>query len=776
MDPVLLTTFGTLIVLLIFTVPIGVSIGTAVFMGMMVGGLPPVFLAQKMYSALASFPLLAVPFFIVAGDIMQKGTIANSLLAVSRCLVGHIKGGMAHISILTSLFYGALSGSAAATVAAVGGIMIPAMEKEGYPKEFATAVNSTSGCLGIMIPPSIPLILFGSTAGVSISDLFVATIVPGILMGCALMLVSYVICVRRKYGKTVARAKFAEMLKALYEAKWAIMVPVIVLGGIYGGITTPTEAGAIAVVYALFVEVFITRSMTRKLFFEIIKSSVRINAAIFLVVASATALGQIMMYYNLSAAVLDTIMSISTSKVVIMALILIVLLILGTFLEAAAIIMIVTPLLLPVINAIGVDPVHFGIIMLTSFAVGGQTPPVGMTLFVGASIAKISIERLSIASIPYILTLVVMLFIIAFVPQLSLCLISVLNVGKPFSQTVWRISMKLFKAMLCSVAALSLLLPAAHAQAAPTVVKIALTQPTGHPTTDLIRGQFKKTIEEKTNGRFRIDVFDNYSFGNFEAVVQGLQFGMLQFAQESPSNLSIYDPKLMIFDLPYLMPDYDAVNILLDGKVGKELSRSLEKIGIKGMGWIALGTRFYWMNKPFHTMAEAKSMKIRATASKVHISMTKAFGMNPTPMAWSETFTALQQGTVAGVDVDIHSAVSANLHEVAPHLVLSGHFYTPHLFMASAKFMDSLSPEDRKIFEETFAEVQKIQRSAIHTGEQKLIEKLRAQGVDVIEFSPEARAEFMNAGKAIWKDFDKQVPPSLIQQVLDGYKAAGKNY
>ena len=191
--------------------------------------------------------------------------------------------------------------------------------------------------------------------------------------------------------------------------------------------------------------------------------------------------------------------------------------------------------------------------------------------------------------------------------------------------------MKLFKAMLCSVAALSLLLPAAHAQAAPTVVKIALTQPTGHPTTDLIRGQFKKTIEEKTNGRFRIDVFDNYSFGNFEAVVQGLQFGMLQFAQESPSNLSIYDPKLMIFDLPYLMPDYDAVNILLDGKVGKELSRSLEKIGIKGMGWIALGTRFYWMNKPFHTMAEAKSMKIRATASKVHISMTKAFGMNPPP-------------------------------------------------------------------------------------------------------------------------------------------------
>lgn len=423
MDPVLFTTFGTLILLLILTVPIGVSIGIAVFLGMMVGGLPPVFLAQKMYSSLDSFPMLAIPFFIVAGDIMQKGTIANSLLRLSRCMVGHITGGMAHISIVTSLFYGALSGSAAATVAAVGGIMIPAMEKEGYPKDFAAAVNATSGCLGIMIPPSIPLILFGSTAGVSISNLFVATIVPGVVIAIALMSVSYVICVRRKYGKAASRAKFTEMLRALYEAKWAIMVPVIVLGGIYGGVTTPTEAGAIAVIYALFVEVFVTKSMTRKLFLNILKSSVRINAAIFLVVASAAALGQIMMYYNLSAAVLDAIMSISTNKYLILTLIVVILLILGTFLEATAIIMIVTPLLMPVINAIGVDPVHFGIIMLTSFAVAGQTPPVGMTLFVGASIAEISIERLSVTCIPYILTLIIMLFIVAFIPELSLCLV-----------------------------------------------------------------------------------------------------------------------------------------------------------------------------------------------------------------------------------------------------------------------------------------------------------------------------------------------------------------
>lgn len=274
-----------------------------------------------------------------------------------------------------------------------------------------------------MIPPSIPLIVFGSTAGVSISDLFVATIVPGMVIGGALMLISYVICVRRRYGKTHARAKFGEMLRAVAAAKWALMVPVLVLGGIYGGITTPTEAGAIAVVYALLVETFVTRSMTRRKLLDILKSTVRINAAIFLVVASATALGQIMMYYNMSGVVLKALLSITSNKHILLALMLVVLLALGTILEAVAIILIVTPLLMPVVSAIGMDPVHFGIIMLTSFAVAGQTPPVGMTLFVGASIADISIERLSVACIPYILTLVLMLVAIAYIPQISLCLL-----------------------------------------------------------------------------------------------------------------------------------------------------------------------------------------------------------------------------------------------------------------------------------------------------------------------------------------------------------------
>ena len=334
--------------------------------------------------------------------------------------------------------------------------------------------------------------------------------------------------------------------------------------------------------------------------------------------------------------------------------------------------------------------------------------------------------------------------------------------------------MKLFKAMLCSVAALSLLLPAAHAQAAPTVVKIALTQPTGHPTTDLIRGQFKKAIEEKTNGRFRIDVFDNYSFGNFEAVVQGLQFGMLQFAQESPSNLSIYDPKLMIFDLPYLMPDYDAVNILLDGKVGKELSRSLEKIGIKGMGWIALGTRFYWMNKPFHTMAEAKSMKIRATASKVHISMTKAFGMNPTPMAWSETFTALQQGTIEGQENPPSTLLANGWYEVQDYLAMTNHQIAMNFVLFNEDFYNSMSAEDQAVVDEACEAFVQKQLELFLQAMVDDVETLQEYGLEVTY--PD-REEMKAAGSGVIDEYREEYPEfddimTKIEALQEEYRAS----
>ncbi|CAG36241.1 TRAP transporter large permease [Desulfotalea psychrophila] len=423
MDFTIISIFVSLAIFLLASVPIGIAIGMSVIVGMTFGDmLPYEFLIQKMVTSLDVFPLMAVPFFIMAGEVMQKGSMAQRLLNVSRALVGHLTGGMAHISILTSMFYGSLSGSAPATVAAVGGIMIPAMEKENYSKSFATAVNTAAGCLGVIIPPSVPLIIYGTTAGVSVGDLFIAGVIPGLFIGLALMLCSYVLA--KKYGFTgsAQQATIGEILTAVLASLPALMVPIIVLGGIYGGFTTPTEAGVIAVVYALVVEGLFLRTLSVSKVVEVFKSTALTTASIFLVVATATALGQILLFYNLPNQLVEILSNISDNRYVLIAIILLFLIVMGTFMDALANILILTPLLLPIVKMLGFDPIHFGIIMIVTSSMGFLTPPVGVNLFVGCSISKLSIERLSVAVMPFLFTMVIALLILTFVPQITLWL------------------------------------------------------------------------------------------------------------------------------------------------------------------------------------------------------------------------------------------------------------------------------------------------------------------------------------------------------------------
>ncbi|MEM8958172.1 MAG: TRAP transporter large permease [Pseudomonadota bacterium] len=415
--------FITLFVLLILGVPIGAAIGLSVIVGMFAGDIQSIFLVQKLVTSLDSFPLLAVPFFVMAGELMQKGSMAERLLALSRSLVGHITGGTAHISVLTSLFFGALSGSSPATVAAVGGIMVPKMKEEGYDTGYATAVNTSAGCLGVMIPPSVPLIIYGTTAGVSVGDLFIAGILPGIFVGFALMVCAYVIAKRRGYTATAPRSSPREIGTAFLGSIHALMVPVIVLGGIYGGIMTPTEAGVSAVAYALIVETVVLRQIGLRDIWDILKSTVLTTASIFFLVATATALGQILLFNNVPDQMVDLMTAISDNRYVLLVLIIVLLLVVGTFMDALANILILTPLLLPVVREVGIDPIHFGIVMIVAIAIGFLTPPVGVNLFVGCSIGKISIEKLSIAVLPFLGSMILALLILAFVPQISLLLL-----------------------------------------------------------------------------------------------------------------------------------------------------------------------------------------------------------------------------------------------------------------------------------------------------------------------------------------------------------------
>lgn len=415
--------FAALFGLILLGVPVGFALGATVMLAIVIGDMSTTFLIQKLVTSLDSFPLLAVPFFIMAGEIMQKGSMATRLLSLSRCLVGHLRGGLAQVSILTSLFFGALSGSSPATVAAVGGIMIPSMQREGYSSSYATAVSTSAGCLGVMIPPSVPLIIYGTTAGVSVGDLFIATIIPGLIVGAALMVTAYLLARRGGHGPAGPRAGAGETVRALWASGHALMVPLIVLGGIYGGIMTPTEAGVSAVAYALLAEAVFLRSLGWRKLWDVMRSTGLTTASIFLVVATATAFGQILLFNDVPNQIVEAMTGISENRYIVLLLIILILLVLGTFMDALANILILAPLFVPVINELGMDPVHFGVVMLIGVATGFLTPPVGINLFVGCGIGNISIERLSFAVLPFLLAILVSLLVITFVPALSLMLL-----------------------------------------------------------------------------------------------------------------------------------------------------------------------------------------------------------------------------------------------------------------------------------------------------------------------------------------------------------------
>ena len=421
MGVVLFSIFASLLILLCMAIPVGVALGIAAMIGMLMTGMDLGMFIQRLYNTFDSFPLLAVPFFILAGDIMQKGEISNSLLGFCRSLVGHLRGGLSHVSVLTCLFYGALSGSAPATTAAVGGLMIPAMEKDGYPKPYSTAINAASGCLGVLIPPSVPLILYGSTVGCSISDLFIAAILPGLIVGCVFIAMGYFTCVRNNYGIMRPKDSAKERLRAFWNARYSLLVPVIVLGGIYGGITTPTEAGCVAVVYALFVELCITRSLTWAKFKRIMFSSLLTTGVIFFIIAPANALSIVLIYCNAHILLCAAITSISINPVIIVFILTLVFLILGTFVETAVTILVVSPMLMPLLPIIGMDPVQFGLFMLVMLATGFLTPPVGLNLFVACGITGLSLTEIAWKCLPYCAAMAIVGLAVAFIPSITMC-------------------------------------------------------------------------------------------------------------------------------------------------------------------------------------------------------------------------------------------------------------------------------------------------------------------------------------------------------------------
>lgn len=410
---------GIFVGLTILKTPIPIALITSTAITMAYLGLPLMTTVQQMAKQIDSFSLMAVPFFILAGEIMGRGGISDRLVEFANAVVGRFRGGYAYVNCLASMFFGGISGSAVADVSSLGSIEIPMMEKAGYDRDFSVALTVTTSCQGVMIPPSHNMIFFAMAAGgVSVGKLFLGGAVPGIILGLALMGYSAVISIKRNYPKGEAMP-LKKILRVTIDALWAIMTTLIILGGVIGGIFTATESAAIACIYAFLVSMFVYRELKWKDLPKLLGNVVNTLCLSFSLIAAAAAFGYVLAYLKVPALLTNFLISITDNKIVLLLLINLMLLFLGCIMDMAPIIFIVTPILLPVVTALGMDPVQFGAMMILNLAVGLCTPPVGSALFVGCAVGKISIERVVKEMLPMYLIMFGVLMLVTFVPAIS---------------------------------------------------------------------------------------------------------------------------------------------------------------------------------------------------------------------------------------------------------------------------------------------------------------------------------------------------------------------
>jgi tripartite ATP-independent transporter DctM subunit len=415
--------FTAFLTLLFLGVPVAFCLGISAGLYFLVTGMPLNMMAQRFFSGLDSFTLLCVPGFILAGNLMNAGGITSRIIGFCNKLVGHIRGGLGLANIGASMIFAGISGTAVADSASIGGILIPAMKKEGYEADFSVGVTAASSCIGPIIPPSLPMIIAATLTGLSVSKMFVAGILPGILMGFGMMGVSYYISCKRRHPKNEKRATIKEILTGGRDAFWALLMTIIILFGIIGGIVTPTEASIIAVLYAACVGFFVYKELTLKDLPRILKESIITTASIMVLVGCANIFAYIMSKEQIPQMVASAMLSITKNRVVILLLINVLLLFVGCFMETIAALLILFPVLLQVAASVGVHPIHFGIIMVLNLVLGLTTPPVGVCLFVTSSIGRISLTQASKGVLPFLTVNLLVLALITYVPPLTLGLV-----------------------------------------------------------------------------------------------------------------------------------------------------------------------------------------------------------------------------------------------------------------------------------------------------------------------------------------------------------------
>ena len=414
--------FISLFGLMLIGVPVAVSLGASTVLTMLLfTSLDVAEVPQRIFDGINKFPLMAIPMFILAGNLLSKGGSARRIIDFAKSMVGHLPGGLPMSAIFACVIFAAVSGSSPATVVAIGSIMFTAIKEAGYPKEYAVGGITTAGSLGILIPPSVVMIVYGVTSNASIAELFMAGVVPGLMLG-GMMIAQTYFGAKRLGFKATTPEPWSERIKKFGKAFWALLIVVVVIGGIYGGIFTPTEAAAASAIYALIISLFIYKDIKFKDLWDICLESAITTAMIFFIIANAVVFAYLLTSENIPQTIADSILAANIGKIGFLIIVNILLFIMGQFMEPSSVVMIMVPLLLPIATALGVDPVHFGILLIVNMEIGMITPPVGLNLFVASGLTGMNLKDVIVSCLPWTLTLFIGLILVTYIPEISLWL------------------------------------------------------------------------------------------------------------------------------------------------------------------------------------------------------------------------------------------------------------------------------------------------------------------------------------------------------------------
>ena len=725
--------FISFFIFLILGLPIAICLGLSSVCAILYSGTSLTIVATNMYSGISKFLLLAIPFFVLSGNIMAKAGISKRLINFVDTCVGHKKGGIAIVCVIVACFFGAISGSGPATVAALGAVLIPAMvEQGGFSAPFSTALMATSSSIAIVIPPSIAFVVYASITGVSIADMFMAGIVPGLLMGVALVIIVMIEAKKHNIQPSREKASAKERWDTFKDAFLGFLMPVIILGGIYGGIFTPTEAAAVSVVYGLFVGMVIYREVKLKDLFDILVDSAKTTGGIMLIVASASLFSFVCTKFGIANAASELLASIAHNQFTFLLIVNIIFLIAGCFIDANSAMYIFVPIMLPVCKALGYDVVAFGVMATVNLAIGQVTPPVGVNLFVAISIKikkglEVTLQQISRAVMPMIAASVAVLLIITYIPAVSTALPKALAkegsyTGDQSSDTGSQSS----KDAGDGSDSFNTIADYSDLDWPEMTWNFACSTTETSTWADGGR-KFGELMEKATGGKVKVNIYaaDQLTNGNQSEGIQALMNGdPVQISMHSNLIYSAFDPRFNVVSLPFIYDSYDDADAKFDGEAGEKLKEILGEYGLHCMGIAENGFRELTNSKhEVKTVDDMKNLKVRVAGSNLLMECYKRWGADATNMNWSETYTALQQNTVEGEENPLPAIDAASVQEVQPYCSMWDAIYDCLFFCINQDIYESLTPEQQQVVDEAGQKAVEYERYINRSGDEEIMSR-----------------------------------------------------